>query len=348
MKKIDIFIMANPTLQEVIRNAVWLPARSNSRGFYSVLCKVCNDHGRKGPRAGFKFDGDVVGYNCFNCGHAAKFDPSTDDEMSPKMREVLSAFGIPEIDWRPVLNNQLVIHNSHIKKQQLSSIEPKQIQLLPCCEPLTDTPNEWNQYAIEYLHSRGIQHTEYPFFIVNRPQPKIYKRWFGRLIIPVYKDNNLVYYQGRDLSDINHPKYLNPSEDRDTVLYGYHNILDDVDLPLYVTEGWFDAYHINGVAVFHHHMSPNHIRWLERTRREKVIIPDRYGTGYRLAQQAIDHGWSVSYPDIGDCKDVNDAFIKYGKLYTLKTIKENTCSGTEAECRLGIYCDMDYGKRNTN
>ena len=90
--------------------------------------------------------------------------------------------------------------------------------------------------------------------------------------------------------------------------------------------------------MFHHHMTQNQIKWLERSRRQKVIIPDRWGDGYRLAEQAIRLGWSVSYPDIGSCKDVNEAIMKYGKLYTFKTIRDNICSDFEAESRLGIYC----------
>ena len=333
--------MERVTLEDVIRQHIRLPGRTNARGFHSVLCKVCNDHGRKGRRAGFKFEGDAVGYNCFNCGHTAVFDPAENRSMPQKMQEVLTAFGLVESDWQPVLYHLMLDSPSSGKRTDTrSSLEPKELQMVKCAVPLTDDGNEWNSFAIEYLRNkRGVDYTEYPFHIVNEltDHPDC-KRWYGRLIIPVYKDNKLVYYQGRDLSDTRPKKYLSPSVDRDNVMYGYDHIFAQTDEPLYVTEGWFDSYHIGGVAVFHHHMTQNQIKWLERSRRQKVIIPDRWGDGYRLAEQAIRLGWSVSYPDIGSCKDVNEAIMKYGKLYTFKTIRDNICSDFEAESRLGIYC----------
>ena len=333
--------MDKVTLEDVIRQHIRLPGRPNSRGFYSVLCKVCNDHGHKGPRAGFKFDGEAVGYNCFNCGHTAVFDPHESRTISKKMTEVLTAFGLVEADWQPVLYHLMLdAPTSNKNTPSRSSMEPKEVQLPKCAVPLIDDGNEWNVFAIDYLkNNRGVRFTDYPFYIVNEitDHPDS-KRWYGRLIIPVYKDNKLVYYQGRDLSDTRVKKYLSPSIDRENVLYGYDRLFDETDEPLYVMEGWFDAYHAEGVAVFHHHMSQNQVKWLQRSRRTKVVVPDRWGDGHKLAEQAIDLGWSVSYPDIGSCKDVNDAIMKYGKLYTFKTLRDNTCSGFEAESRLGIYC----------
>lgn len=343
--------MQNVTLQEVIRQNIRLPNRANGRGFFSVLCKVCNDHGRKGPRAGFKFDGDAVGYNCFNCGHTASFDPNENQTMPHKMVEVLRAFGVDDVDWSPVLFSALQNQEAgrSTQKEKFVSIEPANIPMLPFAVPLTDSDNEWNQFAIEYLRDkRGIDWKDYSFHIVNElsDHPDC-KRWYGRLIIPIYKNNKVIFYQGRDLSDTRPKKYLNPSVDRSNVMYGYHQLFADTEDPLYVTEGWFDSFMIQGVAVFGNHMTPAQIKWLTQSRREKVIIPDKFGDGHLLAQQAIDLGWSVSYPDIGGCKDVNDAIVKYGKLYTLKTIRDNTCSDFAAEARLRIYCEVkpNDGKR---
>ena len=104
---------------------------------------------------------------------------------------------------------------------------------------------------------------------------------------------------------------------------------------------------IQGVSVFGNHMTPNQIKWLKQSSRQKVIIPDRFGDGHLLAEQALELDWAVSYPDIGSCKDVNDAIVKYGMLYTLKTISDNICLDFEAEARLGIYCEgKKYGNRN--
>jgi len=40
--------------------------------------------------------------------------------------------------------------------------------------------------------------------------------------------------------------------------------------------------------------------------------------------QAIEYGWSVSFPIWQkDCKDINDAVVTYGKLYTFQHIMKH-------------------------
>lgn len=333
--------MEIPTLEAVIRQYVYLPPRPNGRGFYPVLCKVCNDHGKKGKRAGFKFDGTAVGYNCFNCGHTAVFDPTEHKSMPDKMQEVLSAFGIPAVDWQPVLFGSLLADGTKPKEtQQFVDIEPSAIELPSYFYKLTDDPDdEWAQWAIEYLtQDRLIDWKSYPFYLVKKAKTPGNSRWYGRLIIPVYKDDKLIFWQGRDLTDLHQKKYLSPDVARDKVLGGFNYLFDRTDAPLYVTEGWFDSYWLKGVSVFGNKMTPEQIKWLNRSPRKKVIVPDRLGDGHLLAKQALDLGWSVSMPDIGNAKDVNDAVKAYGELYTLKTIRDNTFEGFAAESRLGVYC----------
>lgn len=343
--------MEIPTLESVIRQYVYLPPRPNGRGFFPVLCKVCGDHGKKGKRAGFKFDNSAVGYNCFNCGHAAMFDPMQQRSMPDNMHEVLTAFGIPEVDWSPVLFGALVAGGTKPKEaQQLSNIEPSEIVFPPYFYRLTDDPaDEWAQWAIEYLtDTRKIDWQSYPFYLVKKTDEPDNVRWYGRLIIPVYKDDKLIFWQGRDLTGLLQKPYLSPNIPRDKILGGFDRVHEYTDAPLYVTEGWFDSHLVKGVSVFGNKMTPEQIKWLSRSRRQKVIIPDRLGDGHLLAEQAIELGWSVSLPDIGDSKDVNDAVKTYGEFYTLKTIRDNTCDGFAAQARLSLYCKpQDKKKKGT-
>ena len=255
------------TLEQVIRQFIPLPNRANTRGFYPVLCKVCNDHGRKGDRAGFKFDGDIVGYNCFNCGHTARYDPAENESMPGRMVEVLRSFGIMDVDWSPVLFSSLLYRLNHKTAHQSDRasplFDPTEIELPACAVPLTDDDNEWNQYAIEYLKDeRSVDWKDHQFFIVNEITTEESKKWYGRLIIPIYKGNKLIYFQGRDLSGTRTKKYLNPIVDRDNVIHGFDLIRDYSPSPLYIVEGWFDAAVVNGIAVFGNHLSQNQVRWV--------------------------------------------------------------------------------------
>lgn len=338
--------MKTLTLQEIIRHHIQL--RETTNGWYQVLCKVCNDHGRKGLRAGFRFDGDTVGYNCFNCGHTASFNPEENRTMPQKMVTVLDAFSVPKDDWQQVLFTALQQEGKHTeRKQQFTSIEPTEVELPPFFSRIDPNGDEFDQYAIEYLRDeRTIDWQDYPFYIGRKTSHPGSLKWHARLIVPIFKDGKLVYYFGRDLTGLRSRKYLNPDIQRENVLYGYERLLTDTDEPIYIVEGWFDAWHLQGVAVFSNKMTPNQIRWIQRSKRPKVVIPDKYGDGHLLAEKALELGWSISTPDIGDCKDVDEAVKRYGKLYTLMTVKEQTCLGFEAETKLKLYCVKSANKKN--
>lgn len=76
------------TLEEIIRENIHL-GRQDNNGWYPLRCCVCNDHS---PRAGFKFEGDTVVFNDFNC--AAKFKYVEGDTLSNNAKKILEAFGI--------------------------------------------------------------------------------------------------------------------------------------------------------------------------------------------------------------------------------------------------------------
>lgn len=339
------------TLENIIRTFIPLPVHTNAKGWHSVLCKVCNDHGKKGKRAGFRFDHGTTGYNCFNCGHTASFNPNEDSTLSDNMITVLNSFGIPEDEYRVInfqqLGKRFDRENSFDGKIHVNtkdSQEPTEIPLPDHFYRLTnDESDKWAVIAWDYLeHERGIDPLSYPFYL-STGEGKDAKKWLGRLIIPIYRDNKLVFYQGRLLIkslEKTTKKYLSVDVPRDRVLYGYDNILDEnLDTPLYIVEGWFDAKAIDGVAIFGNKLTGEQIAWLNRTNRQKVMIPDRYGDGQLVAERVLKMGWAVSFPDIGDsCKDMSDAVKKYGKLYVLQSIVAKTVSGFEAEAATKLYC----------
>lgn len=331
-----------PDLKTILTQHINL-GKPNATGFVSVVCRVCNDHAKKGKRAGFKFQGESVGYNCFNCGHTAGYDPGKHDDMPRDMITVLSAFGISEVDWSPVLFRSLEMRGIPTDANDIPTyvdINPKEIQFPHYFYPLTDDKSDdFAQTAIDYLTERQVDWKSRPFQLVKKDTHPHNRLWYGRVIIPFYKDGKLVFFQGRDLTGLQQKKYLSPAVARDNILSSYDEIERYSEEPLYITEGWFDAYHLNGIAIFSNKLTENQIKWLSKTNRQKVIIPDREGDGQILAMQAIALGWSVSTPDIGSCKDVNDAILKYGELYTKKTIVEKTTSTKfESEANIGIYC----------
>lgn len=101
-------------IEQLIRQYVPLPSSPSTKGWYPVLCKVCNDHGKKGPRAAFIFEGESFSYNCFNCGHKARFNGNIDRKISKNAKILFENFNIPE----SILNQHVL---SAIKAQSKQS-----------------------------------------------------------------------------------------------------------------------------------------------------------------------------------------------------------------------------------
>lgn len=329
-----------------IRQYVFL-GRTNAKGWAPVLCRVCNDHGKKGIRSGFKFEPGGFGYNCFNCNIGGQFSDISTDMPSDDLKTICAAFGIPD-DFVSALELQVIQNRTDgngvgarvLDKARLSGA--KVLTMPDYFVPLSSLAEDEPLRMLAEIHledERQMTVSDYPFFIAKRSDDPDSKKWANRLIIPVYNHNNqLIFWQGRDMIGTSNRKYLSADTERDGVMYGMAEIYNRTNAPLFITEGIFDAWHVKGCATLGRQLTPAMINLLNTSTREKVVIPDRQGDGQDLALQALRQGWKVSTPDLGQCKDVTEAVVKYGKLYVIKNIMENIYSGTAAETMLGLYC----------
>ena len=345
--------MKDKTLEQVVRQYVQLPSMPTSGGWFPILCKVCNDHGRKGKRAGFKFDNGGVAYHCFNCGPDmnTKYDPDTSLRIPRKIKTILTNYGIPETEWQAVEFVNLGKHPTNVDGITIKphvNIEPPEIKLPEEFYLLSDAKegDKWAEVARWYLtEERGVDPTSYPYMLVKKSDDMFMRKWLGRLVIPMYKDGKLIFFQGRDLTNNKIKKYESPAVAKDKILFGFDQLFTHTESPLYVVEGYFDADAVDGVAILGNEITDAQIQHLNRSPRRKVYIPDKSGDGQQTAEQALDLGWSISTPDIGSsCKDMSDAVNKYGKMYVMKTLADNTTDGFVANTKLGVYCEQRRGK----
>lgn len=333
--------------EKVVRQYVPLPGRPSSKGWFGVMCRVCNDHGKKGTRGGFHFQ-DGIGYNCFNCGHTAGYTNGQHASPDDNLKTVFTAYGIPDSHWNELVMESLQNRNSdtgqfHAKIVKQSVVEPKVLQQPPYFVELSSLAEDAPIRQLAELHlkeDRAIDPSSYPFLVAQRDEDNPHSvGWLKRLIIPIYdRGGRLIFYQGRDLIGTADNKYKSPSVDRDCVLYGMDQIYTHTNAPLFVVEGFFDAFHLNGVAILGRQLTDPMIHHLSNSVREKIIIPDRTGNGEELALAGLKQGWKVSTPDFGNCKDVTEAVVKYGKLYVMKAITDNIHSGFSAELNVRMYC----------
>lgn len=335
-----------PTLEQIIKQYVQLQP-PNHKGWQAVRCHVCNDHTRKGLRGAFLFDNDKVVYKCWNCDHMSTYDPYVHEYPTNSMITTLDAFGIPKEEWQQVILDSPAYKNGGKKQshstKELNDIEPKEAKLPDIFYLLKNAkPDDFvAEAAREYLiDERGIDPDGYPFMLSHKSttNPR-QNKWIGRIIIPIYKNNKLIFYTGRALYEAK-LKYETPAIPKEKVLYGFDRLFEHTPSPLIVTEGWFDGYAVDGVATFGKIITPYQAEWLNRSKREKIYVPDKFGDGKRAAEQALEFGWNISTPDIGSsCKDVADGVKRYGKLYVLRSIMKHKATGFTAAMQLANYCE---------
>lgn len=343
-------------LHDVISKYIPFDSRPSSKGWHAILCKVCNDRGHKGKRGAFKFEDSGCSYHCFNCGKTGHFDVTQTHAMSKDFQLIMHDFGVPsdEIQRLKLLTLQNKDSSGSTSKFKTSNndtdfvTDPTTIELPSHFYKLNDAScdesvDPWAVIARDYLHNRCIDYAKYDFYLStgesNKPDEKFTaKKWKYRIIYPIYdRHNRVIFYQGRALIDLT-KKYESASVSKTKVIYGFDQLYNHSDLPLYIMEGFFDAFCINGCATLGNKLTIEQLEFFDRSRRQKVIVPDLTGRGYIMAEQAIEKGWAISIPDVTGCKDINDAICKYGKMYVLKTLHDNTCSGFLAKTKIKLFC----------
>lgn len=312
------------------------------RGWNSCYCEHCGDGSRtKGPRGGWLFQDGLAFYNCFNAGCEGSFDIERDHPLSKSMIDIMQSFGIPMREYKllqlKLKKNATGIKTAEQRRTQINKIEiPSHFYKLSDA----DADDDIAIAAKKFLLERRIDPTSYPFYLSTgvckngTPRDKeLAKLLRTRLIIPAFRGDDMIYYQGRDLGICGPTrlKYVSPDLPRSGVIYGYNRLYENLKSPLFVTEGWFDSHLLNGVAVMENKLTSQQIELLSRSPRPKVIVPDRKGDSKRLAEDAIKAGFGVSIPNWGDCKDVNEAVMKYGRLYVAKCVVDEIKFGNAAK-----------------
>ena len=141
---------------------------------------------------------------------------------------------------------------------------------------------------------------------------------YNRLIVPFKWKRKTIGFSARSIDNDSKPKYFT-SHDSGFV-YGIDNQLPERRFAI-VTEGLLDAMCIGGVGIMNNRCSETQAQIIDTLAREIILVPDKDKAGQKLIDDALEYGWSVSFPEWeDDIKDVNDAVVRYGKLFTLKSI----------------------------
>lgn len=333
-------------IEDVVRSHIAFIYGVSSKGWNTVYCEVCGDGKRtKGPRAGWNFDGDACFYHCFNCGVDANFDPHRDHPLSKNMYNVFEAYGIGSKDYNAVILKDSKVAKKRVKRKRVylpKTNVPDYFKFLSEFDDNDVLATKARSFLSEKYH---ITQDDYPFFLStgktassDRGDQYRSKYLRNRIIIPAYHNKRMIYWQARIFIGESDKKYVSASVDNSSgVLFGLDNMFTNMDQPLYITEGFFDSWHVNGIAVITNKMSQPKIDLLSRNNRLKVVIPDYNMDGMNLANQAMELGWGISLPKIFPETDICGAIARYGKLFVVKSIVSNTFHENQAPERLKLF-----------
>lgn len=320
-------------LQEVVLTNIPSYNRPASGGWLIFNCPCCVYQGEPRPdqyqRGGIKLEGESIGYHCFNCGFTASHHKGR--TINKKFLKFLDLLGVPDSDIKrlqleAIRDKELTEGPSFLsKKPQVKRIPRFEEAELPTGsrpldEVLNDTaPEENSIMAAKYLLDRGIFDHVDTFWSPDR-------LFRNRVIFPFYQGSRIVGYSARDFSGKSEAKYIMKSPN--DFLYNVDAIKTDRKF-LIVVEGVIDAACLDGVGILSNEASPQQIDYINQFKGEVIVCPDRDNAGKRLVKQAIENGWSVSFPEWeDDIKDAADSVNRYGKFYTLRSIIEGRISNS--------------------
>lgn len=297
-----------------------LPGRKKltHSGWHSFNAICCHHRGHKSDtrgRGGIHIDGDNWTMHCFNCGFKCGF--TLGKSFTKNTRQFLTWCGADEHQiqrWSlESLQHKDLLSYVQVKKQK-SKIKFKE-HTLPEGE-LIDINNESHKVYVDYLQSRSINVSSYPFLIT----PHELGRMRNRVIIPYTYHNKIVGHTSRFL-DNKIPKYIN--EQQPGYVFGIDFQKPEWQVCILV-EGIFDALSLNACALTHNTISEEQASLLAQLNRKIIFVPDRDKTGLATCDRALELGYSVSMPEWDDdIKDVNDAVVRYGRLTTLLSILQH-------------------------
>jgi hypothetical protein len=274
---------------------------------------MCVQHGQPRPdskhRGGFKFEHDKIGYHCFNCGYTTGWRPG--QRLGIKLIKLMRQLGVDEGDiqrlkiqlWDQVVEDETFV-DEPFRKPDWPEIE------FPWA--VRDLTLE----AAEYLDSRGVLELTDWFTSASPIQGMD-----NRVILPYVSDGKIIGYSARWIGNVPDKKTAKMIASR-PASYVF-NLDHQTNLRKYtiVVEGEYDALSLDGVAIMTNEISPEQAKIIEDIDNEPVVLPDRDQAGLKLALQAAELGWSVSFPEWpDDIKDANEASCRFGRVAALQSV----------------------------
>lgn len=332
-------------IQDSVRQLLPYKRKTNSAsGWVSFNAPCCVHNGETADtrgRGGIVMNADGgISYHCFNCNFKSSYVPGR--HLNFKFRKLLSWLGaddnqIKQLSIEALRVKDLVDIKNVVTKPDQEEVVFEKRTLPEQAKNFLGLASfyklaEWDQCpqhlidSINYIIDRKIDLTKYDFYWTPEFEHKLDRR----VIVPFYWKKELIGYTARAIVDGISPKYY--TQHAPHFVFNTDNQEQDNKFVI-VVEGAFDAMSIDGVAILGSECSEQQADIIESLGKEVIVVPDfdkhvnkqgkEVWPGASLIDDAVEYGWSVSFPVWAEkAKDVNDAVIKFGKLFVLKSIIE--------------------------
>jgi hypothetical protein len=287
--------------------------------FNGVCCPHNGESADTRGRGGLTANPDgSVSYHCFNCSYKASYQPGR--HLTFKFRKLLKWLGADDTDIKRLVIEAIRVRELVNPEEVKAEAEEEKIEF-----KVRDLPDDAeNLVALDYVHpaleycvARKIDIAKYAFYATGQAQYNLHKR----IIIPFIWQGRTIGYTARAIEENVKPKYHSNYEPN--FVFNINNQQADSKFVI-VCEGPFDAMSIDGVAVLNNECNETQADIIESLGKEIIVVADRDRAGAKMINNAIEYGWTVSFPVwLETCKDVNEAVVKYGKLFVLKTILDS-------------------------
>jgi hypothetical protein len=234
---------------------------------FQAKCSLCGDSKKTQKKRRFHLDYDSLKNNavfhCWNCTASGDFYKLYSEIKHTTRQEAWKKinYDLTESTLFPIL--------SQTKTPTIKPVKHNFNHILKNCYNDIDTPigiiqeslvNKLKQFRKSRLISDDI---------------KLYIGYTGeynkRIIVPVFEDDNLVYFQARSISDHQHPKYLNPAVEKEYLIPNKNNL--NWNEPIVILEGLIDSWSINnGTCMLGKELSDVFMDNLITLAKDKIII----------------------------------------------------------------------------
>jgi len=234
----------------------------------SLRCPLCGDSKKSKIKRRFSvtYDNGLAYYNCFNCGRSGTFSELYAELKGVPISEAIKCVSTPEFDKIYEVFNKKRNYIKEVKKNTESFN-----YILSDCIDKNTKPKGYLEIQYQKILKKFIQDRyipdEYNVYIDIKGDYK------SRIILPIFEEDKIVYFQGRAINSDIEPKYLNPIVEKSEIIMNKN--LFDKDKYIIVTEGIIDSMMVEynqGTCVLGGSISDEFLSKLYKYTNKGIII----------------------------------------------------------------------------